>query len=90
MLTRRYIVKGRVQGVGYRYFVLRCARERGLGGYARNLWDGDVEVLAQGSPEALDALEADLRRGPHAAHVANVTRDDIEHPPFDGFGIEFS
>ncbi|MBI2839052.1 MAG: acylphosphatase [Acidobacteria bacterium] len=90
MLTRRYIVKGRVQGVGYRYFVLRCARERGLTGYAKNLWDGDVEVVAQGDSEALDALETDLRRGPRAAHVLDVARDDIETPPFDGFGIEFS
>jgi len=88
MLTRTYIVKGRVQGVGYRYFAERCARERGVTGYARNMWDGDVEVVAQGDPKTLDAFGHDLRRGPRSARVDQVIEDDKEMSPFDAFRIE--
>lgn len=90
MQARKFIVRGRVQGVGYRYFVLRCARERGVVGCARNLWDGDVEVVAQASPEVLDLFEADLRRGPRAAHVTGIVSEEVDLPPFRDFGIEFS
>jgi acylphosphatase len=76
--ARRYIVEGRVQGVGFRYFVLRTARELGLGGHVRNLPDGRVEVEAAGPPDELAALEERLRQGPPAARVAAVGRQDIE------------
>jgi acylphosphatase len=66
------IVHGRVQGVGFRWFVQRRARELGLDGYARNLADGTVEVYAQGEAEALKTLKKHLERGPSGAHVARV------------------
>lgn len=66
------IVRGRVQGVGFRYFVVERALSLGLRGYARNARDGSVEVLAQGTRPALESLLALLRRGPSAAHVTEV------------------
>ena len=66
------IVHGRVQGVGFRYFVIEKALGLGLRGYARNTDDGQVEVLAQGPRPALENLLALLRRGPLAAHVSEV------------------
>jgi len=61
---------GRVQGVGYRAFVLDHARILGLGGWVRNEPDGSVRGEAEGSPETLDALKVALRGGPPWAHVS--------------------
>jgi acylphosphatase len=67
------IVRGRVQGVGFRAFVEYQARSLGLTGWARNLGDGrSVEVIAEGSREGLDALLAQIKQGPRAAHVEAV------------------
>jgi len=68
----RATVHGRVQGVGYRYYALRRARERGLVGYVRNLWDGTVEVVAEGPRGRLDEMLTLLRAGPTAAFVTHV------------------
>jgi acylphosphatase len=65
-------VRGRVQGVGFRYFVVRRAVELGLVGWVANSADGSVRCVAEGTPPALDALEADLRRGPVGAIVDGV------------------
>ena len=65
-------VHGRVQGVGFRYFVVHKAQSLGLRGYARNEYDGSVEVLAQGPRSALEHLLAYLRQGPSAAQVRDV------------------
>lgn len=79
-MTTRFVVSGVVQGVGFRWFVARHARSLGLGGYARNLPDGRVEVLAAGAgAEALARLEALLREGPAHARVEQLERqDDVE------------
>ncbi len=65
-------VSGRVQGVGFRYFVVQKAHELALRGYARNDSDGSVEVLAQGPRPVLEHLLLYLRRGPSAAQVRDV------------------
>ena len=65
-------VRGRVQGVGFRYFVVEEALSLGLRGYARNEHNGSVEVLAQGPRPALERLVTLLRQGPPAAHVSEV------------------
>ncbi len=65
-------VYGQVQGVGFRYFVVREAQMHGLRGYTRNERDGSVEVLAQGPRPALERLLTLLRRGPSAARVRDV------------------
>ncbi|MGC8862000.1 MAG: acylphosphatase [Armatimonadota bacterium] len=66
------IVRGRVQGVGFRYFVIDRARELHLTGICRNLRNGDVEVIAEGERGALEALLVALRTGPRLAHVEEV------------------
>ena len=66
------IVHGRVQGVSFRYYTQRRARELGLSGYVRNLWDRTVEVVAEGPRSALDELLVFLRVGPRAAFVTQV------------------
>jgi acylphosphatase len=65
-------VEGRVQGVGFRYFVLRAALSQGLTGWVRNRYDGRVEVVAEGSLTSLNFLLAELRRGPASSEVWNV------------------
>ncbi|MDQ6661907.1 MAG: acylphosphatase [Chloroflexota bacterium] len=75
-------VSGRVQGVGFRYFVVEKAVALSLHGYARNQNNGDVEVIAQGPRPALENLLEILRRGPSAAHVSEVKstwRQPTEH-----------
>jgi acylphosphatase len=86
--ARRYIVRGRVQGVGYRYFAQQSASQVGVSGYARNLDDGTVEVYAVGTPEQLSELAGLLRKGPPFADVRGV--DEIEAPVEQrtGFRIE--
>lgn len=72
MPAKRYIVRGRVQGVGFRWFVDHEARQLGLSGWVRNNYDGTVEVLAVGSEQQLEALRKRLVRGPRAARVDEV------------------
>lgn len=74
MSARRWIVRGRVQGVGFRWFVGLEAKRLGLGGFVRNLPDGTVEVVSQGPDTALDAMERHLNRGPSHAQVDGVER----------------
>jgi acylphosphatase len=78
-MTRRFLVRGRVQGVGFRWFVARVARELGLGGHARNLPDGRVEVVASGEPAQLDHLARELANGPPGAVVAGVEVENLDH-----------
>jgi acylphosphatase len=76
-VTSRFLVSGVVQGVGFRWYVARHARALGLAGFARNLPDGRVEVVAAGDePGGLDRLETLLRAGPANAQVERVERED--------------
>ena len=70
--ARTFVVRGRVQGVGFRWFVEREAQTLGIAGWVRNKMDGSVEVLAQGTHEQLSALRAKLHQGPRAARVDDV------------------
>ncbi|MFQ5701135.1 MAG: acylphosphatase [Acidobacteriota bacterium] len=72
MTSRRFLIQGLVQGVGFRFFVMRRASELGLAGWVRNLPDGRVEVLAQGDEAKIGLLERKLSRGPPMARVQNV------------------
>lgn len=76
--VRGYIVKGRVQGVGFRWFTQRAGCAMKLGGHVRNLPDGSVEVCASGSPSTLDRFEETLRNGPPASRVEAVERVDAD------------
>jgi acylphosphatase len=81
-------VTGTVQGVGFRWFVVRRATDLGLTGWTANQRDGSVQVVAEGTPSALDELDGQLHEGPPGAHVDNV--DVVRMPPtgeFTNFGI---
>ena len=88
LVGRRYIVKGRVQRVGFRFFVEDAAQREGIQGYVRNQHDGSVEIVAEGDLEALQRFEMAVRRGPSGARVEDV--DTIEVEPssrFAGFRV---
>ena len=85
--ARRYYVSGEVQGVGYRYFAQRAARNLGLQGYARNLDDGRVEVVAIGPSRHLEDFEGELRLGPPHARVRGVAVEEAAEVRVEGFHI---
>jgi len=74
--AKRYVVRGRVQGVGFRWFVEREAHLLGIAGWVRNNHDGSVEVMAQGTRDQLAGLHSRLREGPRAARVDAVEVSD--------------
>ncbi len=75
-LTRLHArIKGRVQGVGYRYFVLEAAQKLGVTGWVRNRWDGSVETTAEADRAVLNDFLGILRRGPGTAHVSDILLD---------------
>ncbi|MGN6514082.1 MAG: acylphosphatase [Lysobacteraceae bacterium] len=78
MAAARFFVSGRVQGVAFRAHAREEALRHGLRGYARNLVDGRVEVVACGEGDAIEALAAWLRRGPLLARVDDVERQAVE------------
>lgn len=77
MTVARFLVRGRVQGVGFRAFVRRVARAEGLEGWVRNLPDGTVECVARGSVEALDRLRIQLRQGPIGSRVVGLEESEV-------------
>ena len=81
-------VEGRVQGVGFRYFVQETADSLELTGWVRNRWDGSVEVWAEGAREKLEKLQAALQRGPRSASVQAVKTDwQTPSGKFHGFYV---
>ena len=86
--ARRWLVHGRVQGVGYRWFVQKSAAELGLRGYARNLDDGRVEVYAAGPEAKLAELAGLLYRGPRWADVRGVEEQECAVQELGSFRIE--
>lgn len=85
--ARRWLVRGRVQGVGFRYFVERCATLIGVRGWVRNLDDGRVETYAVGSRAQLDELAGHLWQGPRWAEVQGVDELEASIQRTDGFRI---
>ena len=86
-LARLYRVRGRVQGVGFRYFVEHSANSLGLSGWVRNRDDGDVEVYASGSAEKLSELAGMLWKGPRWAEVRGVDESEAPLEKHGGFFI---
>jgi acylphosphatase len=76
---RRWTLTGRVQGVGFRWFVLNNAQSLGIRGWVANTWDGAVEVVGMASPETLDRFAELLAKGPPSARVIGITTEDIPH-----------
>ena len=87
MISKCFVVNGRVQGVGFRYFVVREAKALGLLGWVRNLPDGRVEVLACGEPDVVSAFEGRLWEGPPHARVSTVEAREAEAPNFAEFRV---
>lgn len=79
----RWVVSGRVQGVGFRWFAVRLAEQIGVAGWVANLPDGRVEVVARGSDQALARMDEGLRAGPRMARVEGVEKFDIPHETVD-------
>ncbi|HUE90447.1 MAG TPA: acylphosphatase [Vicinamibacterales bacterium] len=86
-VARRFLVSGRVTGVGFRFFAQDVAQREGLTGVVRNLPDGRVEALAEGDAESLTRFEAAMRRGPAHARVEYVEVDAL---PVSGRYLGFS
>jgi acylphosphatase len=78
IIARRFLVRGRVQRVGFRYFAEDMARIEGINGFVRNLPDGRVEALAEGDAESVLRFERAIRRGPTGARVDDVETESIE------------
>ncbi len=76
LVTRQLTISGRVQGVGFRFYLQKKARELGLTGWVRNRRDGAVEAVIQGGPEAVETMTDWARRGPPSAVVAEVRISD--------------
>ncbi len=74
--SKRFVISGRVQGVGFRYFVQSAAVRESMSGWVRNLDDGRVEAAAAGETEAMERFERAIRQGPPAARVDRVLVDD--------------
>lgn len=88
LVARRFVVSGRVQGVGFRWFVQELAAVEGAAGWVRNRADGRVEALVQGEREAVDRIDRQIRRGPPAARVEGVEAvDEIPDERIRSFGI---
>lgn len=85
----RIWVNGRVQGVGFRWFTRKAARELGLAGQVRNLPDGRVEVEVAGDPRQLDTFRERLREGPPGSRVTGLDEQEMTAAPaWDGFEID--
>ncbi|MCP5110580.1 MAG: acylphosphatase [bacterium] len=88
-VARRYFVRGRVQGVGFRYFVERLADDLNIEGWTRNLDDGRVEVYAIGTPEQLSNLNGQLWKGPPWSVVRGVEEQEAAMEKPRGFRITY-
>lgn len=88
--AKRFLISGRVQGVGFRYFAHRSAVRLGVVGWVRNLPDGQVEALAAGSPRALLDFRQKLETGPGGSVVRGLETSDVEPDPgWTEFEIRF-
>jgi acylphosphatase len=75
-IAKKYVITGRVQGVGYRFFAERVANQFGLAGYVRNLADGNVEAYAIGDEISLEEFRRHLEKGPLGARVSGVEESE--------------
>ncbi len=77
-VAKKYLISGRVQGVGYRFFAERWANQLGICGYVKNCWDGNVEVYAIGDEPSLQKFKDRLAEGPRSARVTSI--EDFDEP----------
>ncbi len=82
--ARRWVIVGRVQGVGFRWFVLNQAQALGVRGWVRNTEDGSVEVAGVAAAATLDRFDTVLSKGPPGSRIIEVRRSDIQHESVEG------
>ena len=87
-IARRYLIRGRVQGVGFRFFTEDAAAREGIAGWVRNLPDGGVEVAAEGEAESLARFEHAIRHGPRGARVDRFDANEDVPSGNSGFSIQ--
>jgi acylphosphatase len=88
-VARRFVISGRVQGVGFRWFAHDAAAREGVAGWVRNLPDGTVEAWVEGESESVTRVERALRMGPRGARVDTVYAETEDAPGgYEGFSIE--
>ena len=88
-IAKKYVITGRVQGVGYRFFAERVANQLNLAGYVRNLADGNVEAYAIGDEVSLEEFRRHLEQGPFGARVSSVQESEAAvDKTYSRFGIE--
>lgn len=75
-VAKKYLISGRVQGVGFRFFAERVANQLGISGYVKNSWDGKVEVYAIGDETSLEEFKRHLAEGPRSARVRGIVESD--------------
>jgi acylphosphatase len=88
MVARHCIIKGRVQGVGFRYFTFGSAEQHDIGGWVKNLPSGEVELYATGDEDAMARFMSDIEKGPSLALVEHIEVRDVAPEPCSGFLIE--
>lgn len=90
-IARLFLISGRVQGVGYRFFAEKVGNELGIHGYVRNLSTGSVEVYAMGEPHVVEAFKKRLAQGPFGARVTEIeeSEDKVDNR-YSRFVIEVS
>ena len=90
MKTYRYTISGRVQGVCFRHYAVKEAEKWGISGTVRNLWNGDVEVYAQGDDDSIARFEQFLHTGPRSARVDKVGKEVLDLvEKYSGFDINW-
>lgn len=88
-VARRFLISGKVQGVGYRYFAMRAAAHYQVSGFVRNLETGQVEVVAEGPRESIEGFKKELAAGPYHARVEQIEETNLETTGrYQGFRIE--
>ena len=86
-MTRKFIIRGRVQGVGFRYFTVRMAEAFDIRGYVSNSNDGSVEIVASASEENLRSFREQIEIGPSSERVDRVEVTELDEQKFDGFRV---
>ena len=85
-MVAHFLIRGRVQGVGFRWFVHREAAELGLHGWVRNTDSGEVEVVASGSPDLIDDLRKEIRKGSRGSRVDAIIENELAESEAESLG----
>jgi acylphosphatase len=89
-VSYRILIKGRVQGVGFRAYAVRISSVYGVKGWVKNMPDGNVQVLAQGDKQNLELYINHLRQGPSLSYVSDIEIEEIDHAEsYEDFDIKF-